>query len=503
MTIKAINTEGTTGAPKALSFWQMWNLSFGFLGVQFGFALQNGNASRILSDLGADLHTLSLFWLVAPITGLIVQPIVGAASDRCWTPIGRRGPFILAGAIAAALGMMLMPNAAMLTQLLVPIAVGAMMLALMDAAFNVTMQPFRALVSDMLPSAQRNQGYAVQALLINVGAVLGSLLPFLLTNVLGMDNRGGQGKVADSVIWSFYIGAGVLLLTVFWTLLTHREPAPGEGNFAHSKNDLQPAQGLKATPVLKDLEKQPFLARWRELIINLPPVIKQLAWVQFFSWFALFIMWVYCTSAIAQHVWGVESRWFNPSFLASLEEVPKNIFKAKGQAGDWVGILFAAYALFGALFSLVLAPIADRLGRKHTYAVCLFLGGISLIGFIFCDQPQLVAIPLIAKDFFVPLGALYLLIAMLGIGIAWSAILALPYAILSDALPENKTGTYMGIFNFTIALPQIVSGLFAGLLLKYIFNNQAIYIMVFAGIAMCFAGFMVFRVKDIQGRVRE
>jgi maltose/moltooligosaccharide transporter len=200
-----------------LSFWQIWNVSFGFLGVQFGFALQNANASRILSDLGADLHSLSLFWLVAPIMGLLIQPIVGSASDKTWNRLGRRTPYILIGAIAAAIGMILMPNSPLFISIVTPIFFGVMMLAIMDASFNVAFQPFRALVSDMVPANQRNIGYSVQSFLINIGAVIGSILPFVLTNIIGLDNTATTGEVAPSVIWAFYIGASVLLGSVLWT----------------------------------------------------------------------------------------------------------------------------------------------------------------------------------------------------------------------------------------------------------------------------------------------
>ena len=281
-----------------LSFWQIWNVSFGFLGVQFGFALQNANVSRILSDLGADLHSLSLFWLVAPIMGLIVQPIVGSASDRTWNRLGRRRPFILAGAIAAVLGMILLPNAPIFVAFLAPMVMGALMVALMDASFNVCFQPFRSLVSDMVPASQRNVGYSVQSLLINIGAVIGSILPFVLTNVVGLENTAQMGEVAPSVVWAFYIGATVLLGTVIWTVVRTKEYAPDEYNRYKGLTEEQPAN--------EKAPKAPLGQRFSEfftLVKDMPKTMKQLAVVQFFSWFALFIMWVYTTPAITQHIY--------------------------------------------------------------------------------------------------------------------------------------------------------------------------------------------------------
>jgi len=473
-----------------LSFWQLWTVSFGFLGVQFGFALQNANASRILSDLGADLHSLSFFWLVAPIMGLLVQPIVGAASDRTWNKLGRRRPFILAGAIAAAVGMFLMPNASLFVALIAPMIFGVLMLALMDASFNVCFQPFRSLVSDMVPAEQRNSGYSIQSLLINVGAVIGSILPFVLTNVVGLENTAKAGAVAPSVVWAFYIGATVLLGSVLWTVFRTKEYKP---------KDYYAYKGLDAELVEKELAVQKTLGQklseFFRLMKSMPDTMRQLAVVQFFSWFALFIMWVYTTPAITQHIWGVEVKWFDPVYLNSVD-VPASIIAAKGAAGDWVGILFAAYSLFAAIFSVVLAKLADKIGRKVVYAGSLFIGGISYISFLFFQDLTPTTVNLIITQVTVPAGAVNLVLPMVGIGIAWAAILAMPYAMLAGALPADKTGVYMGIFNFTIAMPQIVCGLTAGFILKYAFDNEAVNIIVVSGVAMIIAGFAVFRVKE-------
>lgn len=471
----------------ALPFWQVWNVSFGFLGVQLGFALQNANVSRVLSDLGADLHSLSLFWLAAPIMGLLVQPIVGAASDRTWNRVGRRRPFILGGAIAAALGMLLMPNAPLFVSLMAPMLFGGLMLALMDGAFNVTMQPFRALVADMVPNEQRTLGYSIQALLINIGAVIGSILPFLLTNVIGLDNTAPKGEVAPTVTWAFYIGASALLGAVLWTVIRTKEYPPEEYNRYKGLTAVAPAE--KTSLAVR-------LGNFWQLFINMPKTMRQLALVQFFSWFSLFIMWVYTTPAITQYIWGIEAKWFDADYLHSLAVIPPEIAAAKGAAGDWVGIIFAAYSLFAALFSIVLTRIANKLGRKLTYSLALLAGGLGYISFLLFQNIEIVHVNLFITQIDIPRGALDLIIPMIGVGIAWAAILAMPYAILSSTLPADKTGVYMGIFNFTIAAPQIISGLVAGQILKYVFNNEAIYIIVLAGICMILGAVSVMFVKD-------
>ncbi len=470
-----------------LPFWQVWNVSFGFLGVQLGFALQNANVSRVLSDLGADLHSLSLFWLAAPIMGLLVQPIVGAASDRTWNRVGRRRPYILGGAFAAAVGMLLMPNASLFVSFIAPMLFGGIMLALMDGAFNVTMQPFRALVADMVPNEQRTLGYSIQALLINIGAVIGSILPFVLTNIIGLENTAPKGEVAPTVTWAFYIGATALFGTVLWTVIRTKEYAPA---------DYNRYKGLTAAPVEEKKSLAQRLGNFWQLFINMPKTMRQLAVVQFFSWFSLFIMWVYTTPAITQYIWGIEAKWFDADYLHSLDTIPVEIAAAKGAAGDWVGIMFAAYSLFAALFSIVLTRIANRLGRKLTYSLSLLAGGIGYISFLLFQNAEIVHVNLGLTQIDIPQGALNLLIPMIGIGIAWAAILAMPYAILAGSLPADKTGVYMGIFNFTIAAPQIVSGLVAGQILKYVFNNQAIYILILAGVCMILGAIAVYFVKD-------
>ena len=478
-----------------LSFWQLWTVSFGFLGVQFGFALQNANVSRILSDLGADLHSLSLFWLVAPIMGLIIQPIVGAASDRTWTKLGRRSPYLLAGAVAATIGMLLMPNAPLFVAFMAPMIFGALMLALMDASFNVAFQPFRSLVSDMVPAKQRNAGYSIQSLLINIGAVIGSILPFVLTNVVGLENTAEAGQVAPSVVWAFYIGATVLLGSVLWTVFKTKEYPPEE-YYQYQGLTQQEAQEALAKEKAQKRTLGEKLSEFWGLMKTMPKTMRQLAVVQFFSWFALFIMWVYTMPAIAQHIWGVDAHWFDPHYIEQMGGVPAEIAQAKGAAGDWVGILFAAYSLFAAIFSVFLSKLADTLGRKFVYSVSLLAGGIGYLSFMMIQAPEITTVNLLITEIDVPEGAVSLFVPMIGVGVAWAAILAMPYAMLAGSLPPSKTGVYMGIFNFTIAAPQIVSGLLTGWILSSVFDNEAINIIMLAGGAMICGAIAVLFVNE-------
>lgn len=428
-----------------LSFWQIWNMSFGFLGVQIGYSLQNGNTSRILSALGANVEHLSYFWLAAPLAGLIVQPIIGLSSDKTWTGFGRRIPFIFCGALVSALAMFFMPNSEFFTYLLPPLFFGAFMLLFMDTSFNVTMQPFRALVGDMLPDAQRNKGYAVQSFLINTGAIAGSLLPFLLT-WLGVSNIPAPGaKVASTVIWAFYFGGGTLLLTVLWTAFSTKEYPPEKYAQYHHIEEV--------------IERSSFMDTLREI----PLIMWRLSIVQFFSWFALFLMWVYTTSGIAQHVWNTASGDATSSGF--------------NEAGNWVGVIFAGYSLFATLYSLILASLANKAGRKITYLLSLIAGGVGLLSMVFIQNKYV------------------LIFSMIGVGIAWAAILAMPYAILSGALPPRKMGVYMGIFNASITIPQIAAGLLGGLILR-ILGGHAILMLGVAGISMLVAALSVFFVQE-------
>lgn len=432
-----------------LSFWQIWNLSFGFLGVQIGYSLQNGNTSRILEALGADVHSIGYFWLAAPLAGLIVQPIIGLSSDKTWTRLGRRIPFIFFGAIVSALAMFFMPNAEYFAYLLPPLFFGGLMLLLMDTSFNVTMQPFRALVGDMVNDDQRNLGYSLQSALINFGAVFGSLLPWILTKS-GIANVPAPGeKVADSVIWSFYIGGAILLLSVLWTVFKTKEYAPKE-HALYNKIDLDAEVKKEKTSIIK-------------LITTAPKIFWQLGFVQFFSWFALFLMWVYTTRAIANQVWG-------PDALDA-----KSI--GFNEAGDWTGVLFAFYSAVAAIYSLLIPSIAKSIGRKKTYSFSLLMGGLGLISMFLIEDKNL------------------LLLSMIGVGFAWAAILAMPYAMLSGSLPADKMGVYMGLFNATITLPQIAAGLLGSTLIA-LFGGFPMAIIVIAGASMLIAGLVVIFIKE-------
>ena len=432
-----------------LSFWQIWNLSFGFLGVQIGYSLQSGNTSRILEALGADVHSIGYFWLAAPLAGLIVQPIIGLSSDKTWTRLGRRIPFIFFGAIVSALAMFFMPNAEYFTYLLAPLLFGAVMLLLMDTSFNVTMQPFRALVRDMVNDEQKNLGYSLQSALINLGAVFGSLLPWILAKA-GVANVPAAGeKVATSVIWSFYIGGDILLATVLWTVFRTKEYAPKE-HAEYNDIDLEAETVTEKTSILK-------------LLQNAPKIFWQLGIVQFFSWFSLFLMWVYTTRAIANQVWGAEA----------LD--PKSI--GFNEAGDWTGVMFAFYSAVAALFSLLIPSIAKSIGRKKTYSFSLLMGGIGLASMYFVHDKTI------------------LLLSISGVGLAWAAILAMPYAMLSGSLPADKMGVYMGLFNATITIPQIAAGLLGSTIIA-LFGGFPMAIIVIAGVSMLIAGLAVFFVKE-------
>lgn len=433
-----------------LSFWQIWNLSFGFLGVQIGYSLQNGNTSRILEALGADVHSIGYFWLAAPLAGLIVQPIIGLSSDKTWTKLGRRIPFIFFGAIVSAMAMFFMPNAEYFTYLLPPLVFGAVMLLLMDTSFNVTMQPFRALVGDMVNDEQRNLGYSLQSALINFGAVFGSLLPWILVK-MGMSNVPAAGeKVAESVIWSFYIGGTILLGTVLWTVLRTKEYAPKE-HAEYNKIDLNAPEKSEKTSIFT-------------LIGNAPKIFWQLGIVQFFSWFALFLMWVYTTRAIANQVWG-------HGIALDAKSVGFN------EAGDWTGVMFAFYSGVAAVFSLLIPSIAKSIGRKKTYSFSLVLGGLGLISMFLVEDKNM------------------LLFSISGVGLAWAAILAMPYAMLSGSLPADKMGVYMGLFNATITIPQIAAGILGSTLIA-LFGGNSMAIIVIAGVSMLIAGTAVFFVKE-------
>ena len=436
-----------------LSTASIWNMSVGFLGIQAGFALQNANASRILQNLGADTHQLGWFWLVAPITGMIVQPLIGHYSDRTWTSLGRRKPYFLTGAIMAAIGLILMPNAALFTAFLPALWVGAGMLMIMDASFNVAMEPFRALVADKLGTDQRTAGFAIQTGLIGIGAVIGSWLPTILTDWFGVSGTAVDGGVPSNVIWSFFIGAIILLGAILLTIFTTSEYSPEE--LAKFEEKEESSNTLSNQNVISSIVTD---------FMNMPKTMIQLSIVQFCSWFALFGMWVYSTPAIAEHVYGLAAN-----------DTKSPLFQ---QAGDKVGFIFGIYNLVATGFAFALPFIAKKIGRKYTHALSLVAGGIGLISIWYISDPNLLIFP------------------MIGVGIAWASILAMPYAMLAGSIPAHKMGIYMGIFNFFITIPQIVNGLVSGPMIKYMYGNHAIYALMVAGGFMILGAIAAIFVKD-------
>lgn len=493
----------------ALSFWQIWNMSFGFLGIQFGFALQNANVSRIFETLGASIDQIPILWIAAPVTGLIIQPIIGHMSDRTWNRFGRRRPFFLAGAILASLALLIMPNSPALW-------VAAGMLWIMDASINVSMEPFRAFVGDMLPPDQRTIGFSMQSFFIGTGAIVASALPYVMTNWFGISNTALQGEIPPSVRFSFYIGGAVFLLAVIWTVVKSKEYSPEEmeqfnkeeiGNnpglvrdeelISHSRFYKNGFLWLITGVVLflafyffiymdyglgvffggvavfgiiqllvgyltQSSKKESGLVVVINDLYKMPKTMIQLAYVQFFSWFALFAMWIYTTPAVTRHIYGATD---TSSALYN-------------QGADWVGVLMAVYNGFAAVMAFLLIWLANRTSRKTVHMISLVCGGIGLASFYFIKDPKL------------------LLISELGIGLAWASILAMPYAILTGSLPKNKLGVYMGIFNFFIVIPQITAAAILGFFVKNLFADHAIYALILGGISMVVAAIMVMFVDD-------
>lgn len=431
-------------AKERLNFWQIWNMSFGFLGIQFGFALQNANVSRIFETLGASIDEIPILWIAAPTTGLVVQPIIGYLSDRTWGKLGRRRPYFLIGAILASLALLIMPNSPALW-------VAAGMLWIMDASINISMEPFRALVADLLPSEQRTTGFAVQSFFIGTGAIIASALPYIFTNWLGISNTAGKGEIPDSVVYSFYVGAVAFIGAVSWTVFRTKEYPPE--NIEEFERNKQENKGL--------------LKGFSEILssfVTMPKTMIQLASVQFFSWFALFAMWIYTTPAVTHHIYGAT-------------DTASELYN---QGANWVGVLFSIYNGFAAITAFLLPWIAKRTSRKTVHMISLVAGGIGLASFYIIKDPNL------------------LLVSELGIGLAWSSILAMPYAILAGSLPPQKMGVYMGIFNFFIVIPQITAAAILGYFVKNFFGNEAIYALLTGGIAMIIAAVLVMFVNDID-----
>ncbi|KQV80081.1 MFS transporter [Massilia sp. Root351] len=428
-----------------LSFWQLWNMSFGFFGIQFGFALQNTNTSRIFSTLGASADDLPLFWLAAPVTGLLVQPIIGYLSDNTWHPRwGRRRPFFFVGAVLASLALFLMPNS---SALWMAIAI----LWLMDAAINVSMEPFRAFVGDKLDASQQTTGFAMQTFFIGCGAVIASLLPYLFADVLGVSNVPVGGAIPDSVRYSFYAGGAAYFLAVMWTVLTADEIPPE--NLEAFRAESKPGLSHAIIEILGGFA-------------SMPKTMVQLAFVQFFTWVALFAMWIYTTNAVADNVFGTAD-----AQSASFQE-----------AGNWVGIMFAVYNGVSALAAFILPIFARATSRKFVHMVCLLIGGASLMSIMFIHNLNLLMLP------------------MIGVGIAWASILTMPYAILAGALPAKRMGFYMGVFNFFIVIPQIVSGLLLGFVTKHFFGGHTVSTVALGGACMALAGLLTLFVHEHGAR---
>ncbi|MGB5436748.1 MAG: MFS transporter [Maribacter sp.] len=422
-------------------------MSFGFLGIQFGFALQNANVSRIFETLGASKDELPILWLAAPVTGLLVQPIIGYYSDRTWhKKWGRRRPFFAVGAILATIALFAMPNSTALWMAVI-------MLWLMDASINISMEPFRAFVGDMLPNEQRTSGFAMQSFFIGIGAIIASALPYIFTNLFGISNIAADGGIPDSVKWSFYLGGIAYFCAVMWTVFNSKEYPPDD----LEKLKLENAQTGVFTGLVESFAG----------IFKMPKTMVQLAFVQFFSWFALFAMWIYTTSAVTSHVYGTSD---TTSALYN-------------EGADWVGICFAIYNGIAAVVAFLLPVIAKRTSRRITHLLALFMGGIGLISIYFITDPNM------------------LLVSMIGVGIAWASILSMPYAMLSSILPANKMGYYMGVFNFFIVIPQIVAAGILGFMLKSFFQNDAIYAMIIGGVSMFLAGLLCLIVQDNEAHV--
>lgn len=498
----------------------IWNMCVGFFGIQIGFGLQNANTSRIFQTLGAEVDSLAILWIAAPLTGLIVQPIIGHFSDKTWGRLGRRRPYFLFGAIATTIALIFMPNAPVLWM-------AAATLWIMDAAINVTMEPFRAFVGDNLPEEQRATGYAMQSFFIGTGAVFASCLPWLLTQG-GVANTAPEGIVPDSVRISFYVGAAAMLVAVLWTVFSTKEYSPeqidafeGARPSLLADHELRPAaRYLNGGLIWLAVGALAFLAVWlvrdqaaalaadvddwrkavgKELYVlagfvagfgalqlvvaafrraaksnglteilddmfGMPETMRGLAVVQFFSWFALFAMWIYTTAAVtAVH--------FGSSDTTSV---------AYNQGADWVGVLFGIYNGVAALVAFALPVLARRVGKRGAHAVALAMGGFGLIGIFLIRDPQMLWLP------------------MIGVGIAWASIVSMPYAILSSAVPGRKMGVYMGVFNIFIVVPQLVAATLLGLMLNALFQSQAIWALVVGGISFFIAAAFSLRVREAR-----
>ena len=569
-----------------LSFWQLWNMSFGYIGIQFGFALQNSNLSRIFETLGAKQDAIPALWIAAPLSGLLIQPIIGYMSDRTWNKLGRRKPYFLTGAILASLALFILPNSPALW-------VAAGMLWMLDASINITMEPMRAFVGDMLADEQRTQGFAMQTFFIGAASIVGSMLPWIITNLFHISNVAPEGIIPPSVRFAFYIGGIIYITAVLWTIFTVKEYSPEELDAfnAHETNNAAKegdemllntkkyfssgliyliaglvatliiyydnwdkalyilSIGIAAYGILKLLTAQLFVSGKRTGLVeiiydmdNMPAAMKQLSLITVLTWFSLFAMWIYSTSAITSTKYNMKvdkamviamqtdvqsvlattkdkkiAGQFN-ALQEDLDDINKyrandnpvtisvnlanhytdstnNVFSAANKTelarvqkqyndgADWVGVLNSVYNGVAALIAFLLPVFARRFTRVKAHFICLLLGGIGFISIYFFSSPKL------------------LIISEIGIGIAWAGLLTYPYAILSSVVPQRKMGVYMGMFNYFIVIPQILAAAILGLLVRTLFNGSAIYALVLGGISMIIAGILMLFVKDEKDKV--
>ena len=432
-----------TSSKPRLTIGQIFNMSFGFLGIQFGFALQNSNVSRIFQTLGAKIDDIPILWIAAPLTGLLVQPIIGYMSDRTWHPKwGRRRPFFFVGAVLSSIALFLMPNS-------VALWMAAILLWVLDASINISMEPFRAFVGDKLNPSQQTTGFAMQTFFIGVGAVVASLLPYFFTNVLGISNTAAEGVIPDSVKYSFYIGALVFFASVLWTVVSSTELPPEDMQAFEEEKRLNKGLVFAAKEIALGIR-------------TMPKTMLQLAIVQFFTWVAFFSMWIYTSAAVAQNTFGTTD----------------TTTKAFQDAGDWVGVMFMIYNAVSAITAFLLPIVAMKTSRRFTHMLCLIVGGIGLISLLFIKNQNLLLLP------------------MVGVGLAWASTLTMPYSILAGSLPANKMGFYMGVFNFFIVIPQLIASAALGFVVSHLFNHQSVYALVVGGVSMVIAGFLCFIIND-------
>ena len=430
-------------AEHRLSFWQIWNMSLGFLGIQFGWGLQMANMSAIYEYLGARADQIPILWLAAPLTGLVVQPIIGHMSDRTWNRLGRRRPYFLAGALLASGALILMPQSSALWM-------AAGLLWILDASINISMEPFRAFVADLLPEEQRTRGFAMQSLFIGLGAVIASALPWMMTNVFHVQSESNGRSIPLAVRLSFYAGAIAFLGAVMWTIASTKEYPPDDLEAFAEMKRAKSGLSASAAEILRSIG-------------HMPLTMKRLAWVQLFTWLGLFCMWLYFPVAVAHNVFGA----------------PDQNSPVYTQGVEWAGICFGLYSAVCFAFSFALPALARALGRKTTHSLCLLCGAAGLL-----------SVGVIHNQYL-------LLLSMTGVGVAWASILAMPYAILAGSLPAGKTGVYMGIFNFFITIPEITASLFFGWVMLHLLHNNRLAAVVAGGCFMILAALLVKRVVEV------